>query len=62
MMLAEIRGKFSSLPGAGGAITLNASDLRQQATADIEACIGEIDDYIVDGPDGYGMGASFTFG
>ena len=61
-MLAEIRGKFSTLPGAGGSITLNASDLRQQAQTDVDACIAEIDDYIVDGPDGYGMGASFTFG
>lgn len=62
MMLAEIRGKYAALPGAGGGITLNAGDLRQQAQTMIEGCIAEIDDYIVDGPDEYGMGASFTFG
>lgn len=62
LMLAEIRGKFASLPGAGGAVTLNAGELRQQGTTEIEACLAEIDDYIVDGPDGYGMGSQFTFG
>lgn len=62
MMLAEIRGKFATLPGASGSVTLNASDLRLQAQHDMDECIAEIDDYIVDGPDGYGMGASFTFG
>lgn len=62
MMLAETRGKFSTLPGAGGGVSLNASDLRQQAKEDFELCIADIDDYVMDGPDGYGMGASFTFG
>lgn len=62
MMLAEIRGKYSVLPGAGGGITLNAGDLRQQAQTMIDTCIAEIDDYIVDGPDEYGMGSQFTFG
>lgn len=62
MMLAETRGKFSTLPGAGGGVTLNASDLRSQAMTDMEACIAEIDDYVVDGPDEWGMGSQFTFG
>lgn len=62
MMLAETRGKFSTLPGAGGGVSLNANDLRQQAKEDMESCIADIDDYVMDGPDGYGMGASFTFG
>ena len=62
MMLAETRGKFSTLPGAGGGVTLNASDLRQQAMTDMEACIADIDDYVMDGPDSYGMGSQFTFG
>lgn len=62
LMLAEIRGKYASLPGAGGSVTLNAGELRQQGTTEIEACLADIDDYIVDGPDGYGMGSQFTFG
>jgi hypothetical protein len=62
LILAETRGKFSSLPGAGGAVTLNASDLRQAAQQEIEACLQEIDDFIADKPDEYGMGCQFVFG
>jgi hypothetical protein len=62
LMLAETRGKFSTLPGAGGSITLNAGELRQAAQQEIEACLQEIDDYIADKPDEYGMGAHFVFG
>lgn len=62
LMLSEIRGKYSSLPGASGNITLNASELRQSAQKEIDACIQEIEDYIADKPDEYGMGAQFIFG
>lgn len=62
LMLAEIRGKFSSLPGAGGSITLNADALRQAGQQDIDKCMEEIDSYIVDKPEEYGMGGQFTFG
>lgn len=62
LILAETRGKFSTLPGASGSITLNASDLRQASQQEIEKCIEEIDSYVVDKPDEYGMGAQFVFG
>lgn len=62
LMLAEIRGKYSTLPGAGGGVTLNASDLRQKATEDIQACMDEIDNYQVDKPEDYGLGAQFVLG
>jgi hypothetical protein len=62
MMLAETRGKYSTLPGAGGAVTLNASDLRQKATEDIQACMDEIDNYQVDRPEEYGLGAQMVLG
>ena len=62
LMLAEIRGKFSSLPGAGGSISLNAGELRQAAQQEMEMCIQEIESYAVDKPEEYGMGASFVFG
>ena len=61
LILAETRGKFSSLPGAGGAITLNASDLRQAATTEIEACLLEIEQYVADKPEEYGK-FDFTWG
>ena len=62
LILAETRGKFSTLPGASGSVTLNASDLRQAATAEIELLMAEIDDAVVEKLDEYGMGAQFVFG
>lgn len=62
LILAETRGKFSSLPGASGAVTLNAAELRQAAKDEIEACLLEIEEYVVDKPDEYGIGCQFTFG
>lgn len=62
LMLAEIRGKFSSLPGAGGSISLNANELRQAGNEAIAECLDEIDNYIADKPDEYGIGTQFVFG
>lgn len=62
MILANTRGKFQTLPGAGGGVSLNASDLRQQATTDKELCMTEIFDYIADTPEDYGIQSTFTFG
>lgn len=61
-MLAEVRGKFASLPGASGSVVLNASELRQTANEQIAICLQEIEDYIVDKPDEYGMATQFIFG
>lgn len=62
MMLAESRGKFSTLPGAGGSVTLNASELRQQAKDSFVECLKDIEDMIVDNWQQYGAGAHMTFG
>lgn len=62
LILAETRGKFSALPGAGGSITLNAAELRQAAQTEMEACLQDIEDYVADKPDEYGIGTQFTFG
>jgi len=62
LMLSEIRGKFSSLPGAGGSISLNAGELRQSAQAEIDACIADIESYVADKPEEYGVGTQFLFG
>ena len=61
-ILAEIRGKFSTLPGAGGGVTLNAADLRTAATEMKIKLYQEVFDYEADKPEDYGMGAQFTFG
>ncbi len=62
MTLAEIRGKYSTLPGASGSVSLNASDLRQAAKDDIEECLRDIEDYVADRPEEFGAGAHFILG
>lgn len=62
LMLSEIRGKFSTLPGANGGITLNADALRMAAKEEMDACLAEIDDYIADRPEEYGMWSTMCFG
>lgn len=62
LMLAEIRGKFSTLPGANGSVTLNAQELRQAAKEEIEMCMDEIESYVADNPEEYGVGGIITFG
>lgn len=62
IMLAEVRGKFSTLPGASGSVTLNATDLRTAGQTMIEECMSDIEDFITDKPDEYGMGSQFVFG
>ena len=62
MILANTRGKFASLPGAGGSVSLNASDLRQQAVTDKESCMAEITDFVLDYPEEWGLQSTFTMG
>lgn len=62
IMLAEIRGKFSTLPGASGSVTLNAAELRQTGQQELQECMDDIDSYVVDKPEEYGIGTQFTFG
>lgn len=61
-MLSQIRGKFSTLPGASGNVTLNAAELRTQAEAEIEACINDLDYYVNDAPENLGFTTEFVFG
>lgn len=61
-MLAQIRGKFASLPGAGGSVTLNAADLRTQAEAIRVALYQELDDNIVQDVEDYGAYGSIAIG
>ncbi len=62
LMLAETRGKYQSLPGASGNISLNANDLRQSANEMIAECMKEIFDYVADKPEEWGMVSQFNFG
>jgi hypothetical protein len=62
MILAEIRGKFQTLPGAGGGISLNAQDLRAQADKDFERCLFELDEFIATDIEEYGLGSTILMG
>lgn len=62
LMLAEIRGKYASLPGAGGGIALNAADLITRAEGDMEKLLQELEDFQAQDIEDYGMGTSFLIG
>lgn len=47
MKLAEIRGKFQTIPGPNGGIVMNSSELRSSATETMTALLAEIEQYIV---------------
>jgi hypothetical protein len=61
-ILAQIRGKYASLPGASGNVTLNALDLRTQAKDIRDMLYTELDDNIVQDVESYGAYGSFTMG
>ena len=63
LILAGVRGKFQSLPGAGGGVTLNAQDLRLSSEKRQTRCLQEINDWIANSNlEEWGMAAEFTFG
>jgi hypothetical protein len=55
LMLANIRGKFTTLPGPGGGLSLNADTLISQAQSYQEDCLRQIKDFEVgqNGPDNF---------
>lgn len=62
MMLSHIRGKFASLPGAGGGISLNAGELISIAQSYREELLQQIDEFIVDMPEEVGQYSTFILG
>ena len=61
-MLAQIRGKFGSLPGAGGGVSLNASELVSLAENNRAELMEQIDDFIVQDVENLGMHSTFIIG
>ena len=45
LMLGEARSKFASLPGPGGAVTLNGAELKAEASAELEKLDAELRSY-----------------
>lgn len=62
VMLAEIRGKYPTLPGAGGGVSLNAGDLVSKAQEDFAICLQDIDDFVVNDVENLGIGSEFIIG
>ncbi len=62
MMLGEIRGKFASLPGAGGSVTMNAESLKVESIALKEKLTKELDDFIASDVGAWGLGSSIVKG
>lgn len=61
MQLAEIRGKFSTMPSATGGVSLNATDLITRANMDFEKAEEDIDLYVAERVEEFGM-TDFTWG
>lgn len=62
IMLGDMRGKYGSLPGAGGSITLNADALKADAAALQERLLRELDDYNASDIETWGLGGSIARG
>ena len=62
VMLANIRGKYGSLPGAGGSVSLNAGEMQARADEMFERCRFEIDNFIANEPENIGFGSSIVIG
>jgi len=62
IILAQIRGKYATLPGAGGSVTLNASDLLSSAESYKESLLTELEDNVAQEPEDYGVASTFIIG
>lgn len=54
LMLAEVRGKYAALPGAGGGVSLNASDLLSTSAADFQECYQQLEDFVASNAEQFG--------
>ncbi len=62
IMLGDIRGKYGSLPGAGGSVTLNADTLKAEGVSLKEKLVRELDDYMASDVSAWGLGGTLTKG
>ncbi len=62
MMLSQIRGKFASLPGAGGGISLNAAELVTLAQSYRDELMSQIEDFVADVPEDVGLQSTVILG
>lgn len=62
IILAQIRGKYSTLPGAGGSVSLNASDLLTTAETYKDQLLSQLEDNVAQEPEDYGLASTFIIG
>jgi hypothetical protein len=62
LMLANIRGKYSNVPGAGGSVSLNSGDLVTRANDLFEKCRYDIDNFIANEPEKIGLESTIVWG
>lgn len=62
IMLGDMRGKYTALPGAGGTVTLNADTMKAEGVAMQEKLTKELDDYIASDVETWGLGAMIAKG
>lgn len=62
LTLSEIRGKYATLPGAGGGVALNAADLEEKARFNMEQCFQDLDNFVVNDIENLGIGSEFIIG
>lgn len=62
MMLARIRGKYTTIVAAGGSVTLDASELRSYADQLKQECQDEVDNYIVSNKEDWGSASDLIIG
>jgi hypothetical protein len=61
-MLANIRGKFSSIPGAGGSVSLNGAEMQAKADILFDKCHKEIDEYTANEIELMGLASCMVIG
>jgi hypothetical protein len=62
MMLSQVRGKYTTLPGPNGSTSLNASDLATQADSEKTALMEELFDPAMGNLEDVGLSAHLTIG
>lgn len=62
VMLSQIRGKFGTLPGAGGGVQLNADSLQALSDSYRQELLLQVDEFVVEKPEDVGLGSTFVFG
>lgn len=61
-ILGQARSKYGSLPGAGGGITLNGSEMLASSAEEKRELLEEMDNYIASDVEYLGMGSQFVIG